>query len=146
MSEDALVLRPAARSLDYVERLLRENDLPVDDVHTHPDCFYVASNQTGCVGIGAIQPALPNGLLRSVVVAEAARGQGLGAALCQALEQVAVADGIDTLYLLTTTAADFFADQGYEVVARDEVPPGIAETEQFAQLCPASATVMRKRL
>ena len=54
--------------------------------------------------------------------------------------------GIKTLYLLTTTAAQFFAKRGYEAVPRSEAPAAIAATAQFSDLCPASSAFMRKAL
>lgn len=61
-------------------------------------------------------------------------------------ETWAAAQGIETLYLLTTTAAQFFARRGYEVVARSDAPNVIAATSQFSKLCPASSAFMRKVL
>ena len=58
----------------------------------------------------------------------------------------AAEQGVETLYLLTTTAAQFFARRGYEAVPRSEAPAAIAATAQFSELCPASSTFMRKVL
>lgn len=86
------------------------------------------------------------GLLRSLVIAPARRNTGLGLSLVSDAERWAVAHGITTLYLLTATAADFFARRGYETIARSEAPVSIAATAQFKDLCPASSTLMRKVL
>jgi amino-acid N-acetyltransferase len=147
MDAETISLRPAdADSLDYVERLLSRNDLPTDDVRANPDCFWVAFDGDERVGVGGIEPFPPDGLLRSVVVEESRRGTGAGRALCERLEARASADGIDTLYLLTTTAADFFGARGYEEIDRADAPASIRETSQFATLCPSTAVCMRKRL
>lgn len=61
-------------------------------------------------------------------------------------ETWAAAQGVKTLYLLTTTAVAFFVRLGYEVISRSEAPLAIAATGQFAALCPASSTFMRKVL
>ncbi len=136
----------AADVLDYVERLLARNDLPTADVRANPDYFFVAFEGKDRVGVGGIERFPPDGLLRSVVVEESMRGRGVGAALCDRLEHEAAKEGIGTLYLLTTTAADFFAARGYERVDRADAPAPIRRTTQFESLCPATATVMRKRL
>jgi SAM-dependent methyltransferase len=83
------------------------------------------------------------GLLRSAVVDAAYRGQGVGAALTR--DRIGWAQGreLRELYLLTTTAADFFARFGFQQAAREEAPPPIAASTEFASLCPATATVMR---
>jgi len=129
-----------------VESLLETNELPHRDVRSKPECFFVARSGTAVVGIGGIEQYGTHGLLRSVVVTESNRGQGYGTALCDALEDRARTSGVETLYLLTTTAAAFFDQRGYEAVARETAPSSIQGTTEFAELCPDSATCMRKHL
>ncbi len=81
-------------------------------------------------------------LLRSVVVEPGSRGEGVGTAVCDALAERAASEGVERLYLLTTSAEGFFGDRGYEAVERDAVPRRVRETTQFDSLCPASATAM----
>jgi amino-acid N-acetyltransferase len=69
-----------------------------------------------------------------------------GTAAVRALEARAHDAGVETLYLLTTTAAAFFAELGYERIERESVPAPIRESAEFGELCPSSATVMRRRL
>lgn len=147
MDPATVTLRPADESaLRYVESLLEANDLPAADVRSAPGHFYVAYDGDERVGGGGVEPYGTDGLLRSVVVEESARGNGIGTALCRALEAEARDEGIETLYLLTTTAADFFAALGYAAVDRADAPEAIRETTQFADLCPAAATCMEKSL
>jgi len=157
-----LVLRRAEDArLGYVRTLLERNGLPSADVGSTPARFYLgyrvdetdganerdkADDGGDPVGVGGIELHGPDGLLRSIVVERSARGRGVGTALCDALEERAAADGAETLYLLTTTAADFFAGRGYAEIERSGAPPAIRETTEFAELCPETATVMRKRL
>jgi amino-acid N-acetyltransferase len=63
-----------------------------------------------------------------------------------ALETAAREAGIGRLYLLTTTAADFFAALGYERVDRGEVPEAVRGSAEFSDLCPDTAVAMRRRL
>ncbi|WP_380680297.1 arsenic resistance N-acetyltransferase ArsN2 [Salinigranum sp. GCM10025319] len=152
MTEPRITLRRAdAGTVPTVVALLEANDLPSGDVRSKADRFYLASLERGelgadPVGVGGIEVEGRHGLLRSVVVRESARGRGIGTALCDALEARAAAEGVETLFLLTTTAADFFAERGYERVERSAVPPEIRGTSQFAELCPATATCMRTSL
>ncbi|MEY7849233.1 arsenic resistance N-acetyltransferase ArsN2 [Natrarchaeobius sp. A-rgal3] len=147
MSDSSLTLHSVDdRTLPSVEALLEANDLPSADVREKPDSFYVARREGDRVGIGGIETRGADGLLRSVVVERPARGNGLGAALCTALEAQARADGVETLYLLTTTASEFFAARGYGVVDRNDAPATIRDTAEFTELCPATATCMRKSL
>lgn len=133
-------------TLPYVETLLERNGLPSRDVRSKPECFYVGYDGDDSVGIGGIEPYGTDGLLRSVVVERSARGNGVGTAICGALEDEARAGGVETLYLLTTTASGFFADRGYVEVERTDAPATIRGTTEFSDLCPESATCMRKRL
>lgn len=147
MSGVSVTLRPAKEpDLEYVEQLLRENDLPTEDVRSKAGSFYVGGDAGDRVGVGGVEVYGSDGLLRSVVVERSARGAGVGSGLCEALEATAVADGVETLNLLTTTAAGFFEDLGYERIEREGAPEAIRETAQFDSLCPASAACMRKHL
>ena len=85
-------------------------------------------------------------MLRSLAVEPEHRNSGLGISLVSDAETWAAERGVETLYLLTTTAAQFFARLGYEAVPRFEAPAAIAATAQFSGLCPASSTFMRKVL
>lgn len=147
MDSVSLTLEPAdGDSLAYVETLLEENGLPSRDVRSAPDAFYVAHDGDERIGVGGVEPRGTDGLLRSVVVERSKRGAGYGTALCDALEAEAESAGLDALYLLTTTASEFFADRGYETIRRSEAPAGIRRTTEFDELCPSTATCMRKEL
>jgi amino-acid N-acetyltransferase len=85
-------------------------------------------------------------LLRSLVVAASARGQGAGSALLLQAEAHARAHGVRTLYLLTTTAEEFFARRGYTRASRETAPAAIRSTREFAGICPASSAFMSRQL
>ncbi|PCR88803.1 arsenic resistance N-acetyltransferase ArsN2 [Natrinema ejinorense] len=147
MGDEPLSLRQADDStLPYIETLLAKNDLPSQDVRSKPECFYVGYDGDDRIGIGGLEMDGTDALLRSVVVERSARENGLGTALCEALEDTAKADGVETLYLLTTTAAEFFGDRGYTEIDRTAVPPAIQRTTEFDDLCPSTATCLQKRL
>jgi amino-acid N-acetyltransferase len=139
-------LQPAEGNLNYVKGLLNRNELPVQDLEAAPAEFYCATADDEQVGIGGLERYGDVGLLRSVVVEAPKRGQGYGTMLCEALETTARDNGIETLYLLTTTASEFFATEGYSTVERSAVPDAIRSTTEFTDLCPSTATCMRKSL
>lgn len=97
-------------------------------------------------GFGAIEGDGPDRLLRSVVVPQARRGEGIGAALVTALADKARTSGTTRLWLLTTDAAGFFARLGWTAVDRASAPDAIRASDQFTTLCPASATLMMREL
>ena len=145
MSDPDVSLEPATPTdLDRVERLLAANDLPTADVRADAPRFYVARADGDPVGVGGLELHGDAGLLRSVVVPDSNRGRGYGTAICAALEAVAGQADVETLYLLTTTAADFFREHGYAAVDRTAAPVRLRSSRQFADLCPDSATCMRK--
>ncbi len=74
------------------------------------------------------------------------RGRGYGTALTRRLCSRAASDGVTELYALTTTAAAFFEDLGFERVARDDVPAAVRATREFDELCPSSAVCLCRRL
>ncbi len=101
-----------------------------------------AGRLVGCVGLegeGAQR------LIRSLAVAPALRGHGLGSALLAAAEARARDAGVTTLYLLTLTPA-FFDHRGYRAVDRDAVPPDVAASAEFARLCPGDAACLTRQL
>lgn len=153
MSEPTITLERAnTDELDRVESLLKANDLPFEDVREKPASFFLAragaeeSGETRVVGVGGIERYGSSGLLRSVVVEESMRSQGYGTVLCDRLEECAQSEGMQTLYLLTTTAPAFFEGRGYEEISRDDAPPRVQETAEFSELCPDSATCMKRKL
>ena len=86
------------------------------------------------------------GLVRSLVVVDDRRRAGQGGRLLATLEIHAREQSVRALYLLTTTAAPFFARHGYAVIRRDHAPAPLQATAEFATLCPASAICMMKTL
>ncbi len=133
---------------DEVSRLLLEAKLPVQDLTFEKlKTFLVARRTDGSV-IGAIGVELhgDTGLLRSLVVHPSHRGEGLGKRLTRHLESFSRRKGIKDLYLLTTTAAEFFPKLGYQSIERDHVPGAVAGTEEFKNICPVSAVCFFKNL
>ena len=63
-------------TLSYVETRLEANGLPSQDVRSKPDCFYIGYDGDERIGVVGIELYGTDGLLRSVVVEEAVRGQG----------------------------------------------------------------------
>lgn len=98
------------------------------------------------VGVVGVEAYGGVGLLRSLAVKPTHRNIGLGVALVSSAEGWAAEQGVETLYLLTTTAEKFFARLGYMALPRSKAPAAIAATVQFLELCPASSAFMRKAL
>lgn len=105
---------------------------------------YVAAEDEGeIVGLAGIEVHGVHGLLRSVAVAPSRRAAGLGAELVHNRIQWAREQGIESIYLLTTTASEFFRRYGFEVVSRDEAPAEICASKEFSEMCPSTAVFMK---
>jgi amino-acid N-acetyltransferase len=100
-----------------------------------------ASRPLGLVGLEVFGEVA---LLRSLVVAPGARSNGRGSALLTHAEHHSRSQGVRSLYLLTTTADRFFERHGFARIGRDAVPDSIRSTREFAEICPASSTIMVK--
>jgi amino-acid N-acetyltransferase len=122
--------------------LLREAELPHEDFAGHLANFLVARRADEVVGAVGFERHGRSALLRSLVVAPALRGHGLGDRLVRRLATVARRKGVTRFYLLTTTAEAFFARRGFKKIGRPAVPAAIAATREFNSLCPASAVCM----
>ena len=131
-----------------VLRFLSEANLPTGDLTSDKlKDFLVAKREDGSiVGAIGIEACQDLGLLRSLVVHPSHRERGFGKALTSEIEKYALKKEIGALFLLTTTAVDFFPRLGYQVIPRESVPESIAKTEEFKNICPASAVCYYKNL
>lgn len=131
---------------DAIRHLLEADALPTSDLSPQSmGDFLVVSTSDEIVGCVGLERHETLGLLRSLVVARSERGKQLGKHLTDAALKRAQQRNIETVFLLTNTARDFFANRGFEVVDRRDVPNAIRGTSEFSSLCPASATVMARR-
>lgn len=129
-----------------IRRLLAAAHLDASDLETSAVRLWVVGAHDAPAGVVGLETHGDVGLLRSLAVADSLRGGGLGRALTAAVERHARDAGIRTLYLLTTTAADFFERLGYRRSDRAVVPAVIRATSQFSSLCPSSAVLMSKAM
>lgn len=142
-----LKLRPAEPDdREHIEKLLVDNNLPIADLSETLSCLYVCETATKQIGVAGLEQYHDVGLVRSVTIEKSARGNGYGTSVCNELLARARSMGISTVYLLTTTADDFFARLGFEEVARETVPTAIQQTSEFSDLCPVTAVCMKRNL
>ena len=130
-----------------VRELIESCGLVVEDVSDQMlRDFLVARKGSEVIGVVGLEFCGPDALLRSLAVAEVRRGQGVAKLLAASAEKYARARKAATLYLLTNTAARFFAGCGYERIDRGQAPEKICATAEFSRICPNSAVCMRKSL
>jgi amino-acid N-acetyltransferase len=128
---------PDARSL------LTTSDLPTDDIDDPAIALFGAFAGDTLVGVIGLQSSDGVGLLRSLAVAPEYRDRGIARLLCERV--IEAARDMPSLWLLTTTAKDYFLRHAFEVVPRTEAPEALRATAQFSSLCPSTAHVMRRR-
>jgi amino-acid N-acetyltransferase len=75
--------------------------------------FVVREDDGRVVGVAGLEVHGEDGLLRSVAVDAEYRGQGLAGGLVEAVLERARRLELRALYLLTTTARDYFAERGF---------------------------------
>jgi N-acetylglutamate synthase-like GNAT family acetyltransferase/protein-tyrosine-phosphatase len=130
--------------LDAIKRLLVGSLLPSRDVGGTNQRFIVASENGRLIGCAGLQVAGQDGLVRSMAVHWTRRNAGLGSRLHERLLFEAVLAGVRTLYVVTTTAEDFFAGHGFKKIAAKAVPSELQASEEFTAFVPGGSTVMSR--
>jgi amino-acid N-acetyltransferase len=141
----AAVIRIATSDdFDAVVRLLKTDSLPTNDLLPSLSHFFVAEDKNEVVGVIGLEMFKENGLLRSMVVDRSHRKQALAATLLDTLLKYAADKHVEKLFLITTTAEEYFSRKGFSAISREAVPSTIRTCSQFTSLCPSTATVMKK--
>jgi amino-acid N-acetyltransferase len=134
-------------NLSAVKQLLSESGLPIEDITAqHLQHFFGCGSGPGFEGVVGLELFGEVALLRSLAVASSRRGTGVGSGLVAHAERHAREQGVQSLYLLTTTAEQFFLRRGYARIPRDEAPTAIETTSEFSGICPVSSAFMVKYL
>jgi N-acetylglutamate synthase-like GNAT family acetyltransferase len=137
----------AAWERDGLVAALRKAGLPADDIESPDRLFWrFEAEDLTPVGFGGLEIHGDDALLRSVVTLPPLRHRGIARAIVAALEAEARIAGCRAVWLLTNSARELFDRLGYAECARATVPHAIRETQEFAVLCPSSATAMMKPL
>jgi len=134
------------RDLPAIRALLERVRLPLAGVDEHLAAMLIAKDGEHIVGTAALELYADGALLRSVAVEPGWQGKQLGHQLTESALQLAASRGVHSVFLLTTTAGQFFPKFGFEQIGREHVPASVRESVEFQSACPASAIVMRKHL
>lgn len=131
--------------LPAIRSLLELEGLPAGDLEESAlEWFLVARSEERVLAAVGLEIYGRVALLRSLVVDPQLRGRGLGIQMTEAAEAMAHRAGVESIYLLTTTADAFFRQRGYRIGSRPETPAAIQSTTQFSALCPSTASLMVK--
>jgi amino-acid N-acetyltransferase len=125
--------------------LINKCNLPTEDI-TGTTKLFAAIDNNKVLGTIGVEVYGSTALLRSFAVMEEARSKGIGNELLLFLEEYIKQNGIKKLALLTTTAAEYFARKGFQILDRENTPVEITGSSEFKSTCPSSAIVMKKDL
>jgi N-acetylglutamate synthase-like GNAT family acetyltransferase len=140
----AAIRAATAGDLPAVMELLAAVSLPLAGLADFFPAGYavaVGADQA-LVGVAGVEVHGREGLLRSVAVAPAAGGRGIGAALVRDRVAWAHTAGLAGVHLLTEDAASFFARLGFETRDRADLPAGIRASVLFVKACPETVAAM----
>ena len=123
--------------------LLDSEKLCKDDIDLKKDLYFGIYDSGKLVGGYGLEVFGRSALLRSLVITPSKKGFGLGSELITHSRRKARENQIEKLYLLTTTAKNFFEQKGFNEIKRAKVPDSIGNTVEFKSFCPDSATCMQ---
>jgi N-acetylglutamate synthase-like GNAT family acetyltransferase len=132
---------------EALKAALAKAELPTADIGEPGRLFWRFETRDEVpVGFGGLEVHGEDALMRSLVTLPPVRNRGVGTAMVAALEFEARLHGCRSVWLITTTAADFYQRLGYACCERAVMPPAIRASAEFSTLCPDSADVLMKQL
>ena len=140
------IRRATPRDLPALQELLSLCDLPFDGVAQHLDAFLITRDSDRLAGCVGVERYGDDGLLRSLAVHPDHRRRGLGARLTRRALVEARRLGLQRLFLLTASAPDYYPPFGFRRIPREQAPPAVQSSLEFASVCPVTAVCMERRL
>lgn len=137
---------PAPFNDTAVAALLVEAGLPVPGELDRPVQLRLLREDGAARACAGFEHEGEFALLRSVAVAQEARGRGLGTAMVRRVLAELSQRGVVEVYLLTVGGEGFFERLGFESVAREAAPPEVSASREFELHHCDGAQLMRGRL
>lgn len=134
------------QDLPAVEALLKSCNLPTGGLAQHLPGYLVLEDAGQIVASAGLELHGTAALLRSVAVQQDYRNRGLARAMINQLMKQARSQGVRAVYLLTTTAQQYFRRMGFETLPREAVDPAVTTSAEFGDSCCATAVAMRLAL
>lgn len=140
----SLVLTPAySADCLALEQLVAAVRLPLAGLRDQfPQAFILAREGATLVGAAGLEGYGTAGLLRSVAVLPIHQARNIGTALVENRLRHAAELRLSEVFLLTMTAAPYFARFGFKLVERREAPPAMLQSPEFTDACPGSAACL----
>ncbi len=129
--------------LEGVLKLLNSAKLTFEGVHQNLGNFFVVRDaESKLIGVAGLEDYGASALLRSVMVSDQHRGEGIGHSLVERCLCESRRRKVQRLYLLTETAEKFMQLFGFRPVDRGFVDSRLQASEEFTGACPDSAVTM----
>lgn len=132
--------------LPEIRALLAANGLSGDGLEDVAETTLISRSRGRIIGCAALEVYGAAALLRSVAVDAGWQARGLGTELVEKAMRLAQSRQVSEMFLLTTTAAEYFERHGFARCARDDAPGAMQRSIEFTTLCPASAVTMRRTI
>ncbi len=130
-----------------IRELLSQCGLYNMDISDKKLINFLAARWSGeIVGTIGLEIVSNDGLVRSLAISDKFRGQGVAKDLATAIERYARSKGVNTLYLITTTAENFFTKSGYEGIPRESAPDNVKSLDEFQRFTAKTAVCMYKKI
>ncbi len=131
----------------WIRQLLKSCGLPQEDLHRDHFKHFVVYKERGLIlGVVGLEIFERIALLRSLAVNERHRNRGIASQMVAKIEEYGRSLQIEKLFLLTTSAEEFFSKKGYKKIDRKFVPQEIQKTREFQDLCPNNSVCLTKDL
>jgi amino-acid N-acetyltransferase len=132
--------------LSAIVTLLETAGLPTADITRGVQEFFIAEKDSRLVGNIGLEFYDEIALLRSMVVSDESRNAGIASRLVEQLLAYARKKGARKIYIVTNTAAAYFARKGFTKIERMDVDKELEGSSELNGLCPASSVIMMKSL
>ncbi len=116
---------------NQIRRLLSKCGLPTLYIHRYLKSFIVAKAAEKIVGVIGVEVYGRVGLLRSMCVDQAYRGQGIAKMLHRKILTYVQLQKVGRLYVFTLNAAKFASKLGFHKIDKKRIPKSIRSTWQF---------------
>jgi amino-acid N-acetyltransferase len=125
------VSRVSIEEIAVIKSILKEVKLPLNGIEDHLYNFLKLKVDGNIIGTIGFEVYGQQALLRSFAIKPGYQGNGYGQILYKSLISRAKELNVVEIYLLTDSASEFFAKNGFIIFKREDAPEVIKNTHEF---------------
>ena len=133
-------------AFESFKKLIASADLPTEDLDFKKQFLIGYYEEDALMATGGLEVFGTDAILRSLTVRMGSRNKSLGSGIVDDLLAKATEKGVDTIYLLTETAKEFFRKKGFEEISREDAPESVQASSEFSFICGDTAVCMKLAL